>query len=123
MVEFCHSACVSVVETTYLGILFMRSPKSPVSVMVGHAFAKPSYVTRPSNCTSEEKSSSRLYCIASSLKYSKLQCPGSSNTPSNVRYSVTISFLMFSSLYKSSVQAALPLAEIPATAIDSHRGQ
>ena len=45
---------------TRTGMLFMRSPKSPVSCMVGHAFAKPSYVTRPSNCTSEEKSSSRL---------------------------------------------------------------
>jgi hypothetical protein len=56
-----HAGSVSVVETTTLGMLFIFLPNSPVaSSIAGHAAAKPSYVTRPSSCTSLASSSSNL---------------------------------------------------------------
>ncbi len=42
IVELFQSACVSVWDTTYLGMLFILSAKPTSSVRPGHAWAKPS---------------------------------------------------------------------------------
>src|SRR3954467_4392200 len=59
-----HSGSRSVEETTYLGMLLNLSAKSPVRD--GHASAKPSYVTRPSNSASDSSVSSTLNLLPSS---------------------------------------------------------
>ena len=92
-----HSALSSVVETTYLGIVFIFSPNSPVPSMVGHAEANPSYVLRPSSCASLACNSSHLNRPASSLNHGPDHLPGSSNTPSRDRYSVATSLISASS--------------------------
>ncbi len=66
MVEFSQSALSSVEDTTYLGMPFIFAAKPTSSVIVGHAFAKPSYVTRPSSIASASISSSSLYLSPSS---------------------------------------------------------
>src|ERR1051325_11934939 len=67
-VVFVHVGSLSVVETTYFLMLFIRSPNSPVSCIVGHAAAKPSYVMRPSSSASVAASSCALNCEDSSLQ-------------------------------------------------------
>ena len=42
MISAFHSPASSVRDATYLGIEFIRSPKSPVPSMFGQAAAKPS---------------------------------------------------------------------------------
>ena len=96
-VELFQSACVRVLETTYLGIAFILSAKPTSSVMPGHALAKPSYVTRPSSSASWPRVSSSLYFIPSGSLNLNVQppCrkpsapPGSSITPSADTNSVT----------------------------------
>src|SRR3954453_21887964 len=88
IVELFQVASSSVVETTYLGIVFIRTANSPsTSSILGHAAAKPSYVSRPSSSMSLASSSADLYAARSSLKYGIDQTPGSSTTPSREMYS------------------------------------
>src|SRR6266511_4776268 len=95
-VELLQSGSSSVEETTYLGMVLNLSANSPS--LDGQAFAKPSYVTRPSSRASEESVSSSLNLSPSSPRLiSKVQppClkssapPGSSMTPSSETNSVT----------------------------------
>src|SRR6266511_3959230 len=73
-VELPHSGSSRVEETTYLGMVLNLSANSPS--LDGQAFAKPSYVTRPSSRASEESVSSSLNLSPSSPRLtSKLQPP------------------------------------------------
>src|SRR6266851_3074905 len=91
--EPAHSTLSSVDETTYLGMLFIFSPNSPVPGMVGQAAAKPSYVLRPNSSATLACSSFHLNCPASSSKKGKDHLPGSSKPPSSDRYSVATSLI------------------------------
>src|SRR6266851_5060791 len=91
--EPAHSTLSRVDETTYLGMVFIFSPNSPVPGMVGHAAAKPAYVLRPNSSASLACSSFHLNWPASSLKKGKDHLPGSSKTPSSDTYSVATSLM------------------------------
>src|SRR5260370_28341551 len=104
--EPAHSTLSTVDETTYLGMVFIFSPNSPVPGMVGHAAAKPAYVLRPNRSASLACSSFHLNCPASSLKKGKDHLPGSSKTPSRDRYSVATS-LMSASCEKFGVAGSM----------------
>src|SRR5713226_719000 len=95
--EPAHSTFSRVEETTYLGMVFIFSPNSPVPGIVGHAAEKPSYVLRPNRSASLAWSSFHLNCPASSLKKGKDHLPGSSKTPSSETYSVATSLIPASS--------------------------
>src|SRR5260370_39929925 len=95
--EPAHSTLSTVDETTYLGMVFIFSPNSPVPGMVGHAAAKPAYVLRPNSSASLACSSFHLNCPASSLKKGNDHLPGSSKTPSSETYSVATSLMSASS--------------------------
>src|SRR6266567_7028146 len=92
-----HSTLSSVEETTYLGIVFILTPKSPVSVIKGHAAANPWYVVRPSSSASLACSSAHLKAATSSSKNGPDHMPGSSQTPSSDTYSVATSLMTSSS--------------------------
>ena len=55
-----HSGSLSVLETTYLGMLLNLSANPNSSVREGQAAAKPAYVTRPSSSPSAAITSSSL---------------------------------------------------------------
>jgi hypothetical protein len=84
MIVAFHVAARRVREATYLGMPFIFSPNSPVPSIVGHAAAKPSYVTRPSRRASLANSSRALNWDASSDQNGNDHLPGSSTYPSSV---------------------------------------
>src|SRR5258708_3507617 len=104
IVELFHSALSSVDEATYFGRLFIRSAYQPPPVIDGQAWAKPSYVFRPSSRASLPRSRSPACCRSSSERppYLKLQPPsskpsappGSSTTPSTVTKIEATTFLI-----------------------------
>src|SRR5437773_2579983 len=65
------------------GMLLSRSANPSGSLRVGHAAAKPSYVTLPRRSASEEKVSSCLNFPISSFQYGNDHFSGDSTTPSN----------------------------------------
>src|SRR5213594_3449737 len=81
--ELFHSSCFRVLEATCLGMLLNRSANPSGSLRVGHAAAKPSYVTLPRRSASEEKVSSCLNFPISSFQYGNDHFSGDSTTPSN----------------------------------------
>src|SRR5947208_15661286 len=81
--ELFHSSFLSVLVATCLGMLLNRSANPSGSLRLGHAAAKPSYVTRPRRRASEEKVSSCLNFPISSFQYGNDHFSGDSTTPSN----------------------------------------
>src|SRR5437870_13767928 len=81
--ELFHSSFFRVLEATCLGMLLNRSANPSGSLRLGHAAAKPSYVTRPRRSASEEKVSSCLNFPISSFQYGNDHFSGDSTTPSN----------------------------------------
>src|SRR5436309_8161588 len=80
--ELFHSSFFKVLEATCFGMLLNRSANPSGSLRLGHAAAKPSYVTRPRRSASEEKVSSCLNFPLSSFQYGKDHFSGDSTTPS-----------------------------------------
>src|SRR5213080_1994906 len=81
--ELFHSSFFRVLEATCLGMLLNRSANPSGSLRLGHAAAKPSYVTRPRRSASEENVSSCLKLPISSFQYGKDHFSGESTTPSS----------------------------------------
>ena len=81
--ELFHSSFLRVLVATCLGMLLNRSANPSGSLRLGHAAAKPSYVTRPKRRASEEKVSSCLNFPISSFQYGNDHFSGDSTTPSN----------------------------------------
>src|SRR2546426_3453366 len=80
--ELFHSRFFNVLEATYFGILLNLSANPSSSLRLGHAAAKPWYVTRPRRSASEAIVSSSLYFPISSFQYGNDHFCGSSMTPS-----------------------------------------
>src|SRR5213594_3198144 len=80
--ELFHASVFKVREATYFGIVLNRSANPSGSLRLGHAAAKPSYVTRPRRSASEAKVSSCLNFPISSFQYGKDHLSGDSTTPS-----------------------------------------
>src|SRR5206468_10787703 len=81
--ELFHSSFLRVLVATCLGMLLNRSANPSGSLRLGHAAAKPSYVTRPNRSASEEKVSSCLNFPISSFQYGNDHFSGDSTTPSS----------------------------------------
>src|SRR5438093_11400787 len=91
--ELFHSSFFRVLEATCLGMLLNRSANPSGSLRLGHAAAKPSYVTRPRRSASEAKVSSNLNLPISSFQYGKDHFSGDSTTPSSDTNTVAASRL------------------------------
>src|SRR5881396_1668410 len=91
--ELFHSSIFRVLEATCLGMLLNRSANPSGSLRLGHAAAKPSYVTRPRRSASEAKVSSNLNLPISSFQYGKDHFSGDSTTPSSDTNTVAASRL------------------------------
>src|SRR5712691_6623044 len=81
--ELFHSSFLRVLVATCLGMLLNRSANPSGSLRLGHAAAKPSYVTRHKRSASEEKVSSCLNFPISTFQYGNDHFSGDSTTPSN----------------------------------------
>src|SRR5947199_5707328 len=81
--ELFHSSFFRVLEATCLGMLLNRSANPSGSLRLGHAAAKPSYVTRPRRSASEEKVSSCLNLPISSFQYGNDHFCGDATAPNH----------------------------------------